>query len=386
MTKPIQHGALIGALMAACFSMHAETNSSSAATSTNTAAGTVAAEHALFPNPVVAKGKGFEIKRAELEDTITAVKAEAAAQGQSIPDDKRPMLEWELVHELIFKEIILSKATPEDRTKGKTDTDKYLSDLRKRMPSEEAFAARVKATGLTMEQFQSRCLEQAVCNAVLDRELKSKVVVSDADVKKFYDDNPTEFERPEQVRVSHILVSTMDKTAQKPQPLPLEKKKEKEKLAQDLKARAEKGEDFGKLVKDFSDDPGSKDSGGEYKFSRGQMVKEFEAASFSLEKTNQISDVVETLYGYHIIKLLEKIPAGKDPLSSVTNQIKDYLVSKEIRNELPAFRAKAEKDANVEIIGIKEPQKEADETAPKAPAPATTATNAPAGTNKPAAK
>ena len=77
-----------------------------------------------------------------------------------------------------------------------------------------------------------------------------------------------------------------------------------------LLKRARAGEDFAKLAKEYSEDPGSKDKGGEYKFPRGQMVPEFEAAAFSL-KTNQVSDIVTTSFGYHIIKLSEKIPAQK---------------------------------------------------------------------------
>ena len=77
-----------------------------------------------------------------------------------------------------------------------------------------------------------------------------------------------------------------------------------------LLKRARAGEDFAKLAKEYSEDPGSKDKGGEYKFPRGQMVPEFEAAAFSLG-TNQVSDIVTTRFGYHIIKLSEKIPARK---------------------------------------------------------------------------
>jgi parvulin-like peptidyl-prolyl isomerase len=377
MTKKTQCRALLGALAAVCLTVNAETNTPA---STNTTAAPVDKKDApAMDDPVVAKGKGFQIKRSQLEDVIISVKANAAAQGQPISDDQRPLMEYELVHELVFKEILLTKATAEDKAKAKTDTDKYLEGLRKRFPSEEAFQTRVKALGLTLEQFVTRQNEQAICNAVLDREVKSKITISDDDLKKYYDENPTEFWHAEKVRASHVLVSTMDKESG--EPLSEDKKKEKEKLAKDIKARAEKGEDFAKLAKEFSDDPGSKDKGGEYTFGRGEMVKEFEAAAFSL-KTNQVSDIVETRYGYHIIKLNEKIAEGKDPIAEVTPQLREFLVGREIRKRVPSYREQAEKDAQVEIIGIKEPPKETLPTNDAAPAK----TNAPAGTNAPATK
>src|SRR4029077_13997828 len=126
--------------------------------------------------------------------------------------------------------------------------------------------------------------------------------------KKFYDENPAKFEQPETVRASHILLSTKDSSTNTE--LTDDKKAAKKKQAEDLVKRARAGEDFAKLAKEFSDDPGSKDKGGEYTFPRGQMVPEFEAAAFAM-KTNQISDVVTTQFGYHIIKLIDKTPAHK---------------------------------------------------------------------------
>lgn len=378
MTKSTKRLALFGAVAAVCVSLQAETNAP--ATTNSAAAAGDKKDTQLFADPVVAKGKGFEIKRSQLEDVIISVKANAAAQGQPISDDQRPLMEYELVHEMIFKEILLSKATAEDKDKAKAETEKYLDTIKKRFPTEEAFLSRVKATGMTLEQFTAKQTEQAVCNAVLDREVKSKIVISDEALKKYYDENPNDFTHDEKVRASHVLISTLDKETG--EPLPADKKKEKEKLAQEIKARAEKGEDFAKLVKDYSEDPGSKDKGGEYTFGRGEMVKEFEAAAFSL-KTNQVSDIVETRYGFHIIKLNEKIAKGTDPLADVTPQLREFLVGKEIRKQVPDYRLKAEKEAEVQVIGIKEPPKQ---EAPVIVDPASASTNAPAATNTPAAK
>jgi peptidyl-prolyl cis-trans isomerase C len=116
--------------------------------------------------------------------------------------------------------------------------------------------------------------------------------------------------------------------------------------------RARAGEDFAKLAKENSDDPGSKDKGGEYQFARGQMVPEFEAAAFSL-KTNEVSDVVTTQYGYHVIKLSEKIPAKKVELAKVAPEVKDYLKQQQMQTrqqDLQDYLAKLKRDSNVQIL------------------------------------
>jgi foldase protein PrsA len=149
---------------------------------------------------------------------------------------------------------------------------------------------------------------------------------------------------PERVHVAHILISTLEDPATQ-QTLPPEKKKEKLKLANELKARADKGEDFAALVKQYSDDTGSKSKGGEYTFGKGQMVPEFEAASFSM-KTNQISDPVETRFGYHIIKLLEKMPAATQEYAKAEPSIREYLTEQ----GLPAYFVKLKAAADVKVL------------------------------------
>lgn len=298
---------------------------------------------------VLAKAKNFVVKESEVADAFIDYKANlAATRGQTIPEDQRAMVESNLLDRIIVTKVLTGRATDADKAKAKESTEKLIANARKQFPTEEAFERQLQATGMSPDQFHSRAYEQTLCETVVERELKSKIKITDEEAKKFYDENPARFERPENVRAAHVLISTVDKDTQKP--VPDNVKKEKEKLAKEIKARAEKGEDFAKLVKEYSDDPGSKDKGGEYTFARGEMVPEFEAAAFSL-KTNQISDVVETRFGYHIIKLLQKIPAEKISFEKVLPDLKEGLVQQEAQKQVPDYFAKIKKEAGVEIIG-----------------------------------
>jgi parvulin-like peptidyl-prolyl isomerase len=159
------------------------------------------------------------------------------------------------------------------------------------------------------------------------------------------------------VRAAHILISTRSTdpaaalSGGRPKTTELsdDQKAAKKKLAEDLLKRARAGEDFAKLAKEYSEDPGSKENGGEYTFPRGQMMPEFEAAAFSLN-TNQISDIVATTYGYHIIKLYEKIPAKKIDFDKEASDIKDYLAQREIQKQFPTYVQGLRKDAGVQIL------------------------------------
>lgn len=301
----------------------------------------------LFADKVLAKGKGFEIKQSEVEELYTGAKATFAARGQVLPESRRPEIEGKILEQLVAKRVLANRATEAEKTKAQAKSDEYYSELKKRQPSEEAFLRQLKAEGMTLEQFRKRLLDDTTCETVVERELKSQIKITGELVKKFYDDNPTQFEQPERVRASHVLVSTKDPATG--EDLPPDKKKERKELADKVLARAKAGEDFGKLAKEFSDDPGSRDKGGEYTFPRGQMVPEFENAAFALE-TNKISDIVTTPYGYHIIKTLEKMPARKISFSEAEADVKEHLIIQETQKQLPGYLEKVKKEANVEVL------------------------------------
>jgi peptidyl-prolyl cis-trans isomerase C len=297
---------------------------------------------ALFPDPVIAKGKGVEIKRSQLDDAIASVKANAAARGQEVSADDMAVVQRGAFEHLLEVQLLKNKATDDDKAKAAIEADKRMAMIKKRVPSEDALALQLKAMNLTLEGLHGRLYEEALAEQVL----RDKVNVTDAQIQKFYDENPSQFEEPEMVRASHILIATADKTGAQ---LSDDDKKAKRKIADDLLKRARAGEDFAKLAKEYSDDPGSKDNGGEYTFPRGRMVKEFESAAFTLQ-TNQISDVVTTQYGYHIIKLSEKIPAKKLEFAKVSPDIKLYLERQEMEKILPETITSLRKEAGVEVL------------------------------------
>ncbi len=314
-------------------------------TATNSAAPPADRVTQLFPDEVVAKGKGVEIKRAQLDEEVIRIKAQLAAAGQPIPAAHLKMVEQNILDQMITLQLLKAKATEADRAAGKGVAEKRFAAAKERLGSDDAVKMRLKAEGLTEEQLVGKWTDQATAEAVVKRELK--VNITDGDVKKYYDDNPARFEQPESVRASHILFSTRDVATQ--QELSEDKKAAKRKQAEEVLKRARDGEDFAKLVKEFSEDPGSKDNGGEYTFPRGRMVPEFEAAAFALSP-GQIADIVTTQFGYHIIKLLEKIPAKKLELEKVAADVKEGLTQQSVQKQLPDYVKQLRKDAGVEIL------------------------------------
>jgi len=314
-----------------------------------------------FPDDLLSKGKGMEVKRSQLDEAFLQFKANLNARGQFLPEEKRDLIESQLLDRLIITRLLMNKATDDDKQKARVAADKFVAATKDQAGSEESFNRQLNMMNFTPAQFDAQVLEQSICKEVIDRDLKSKITVTDERLQKYYDEHGSEFERPETVRAAHILLSTRDSNTN--QELGEEKKKEKKQQMEKLLERAKKGEDFAALVKEFSEDPSSKNKGGEYTFRRGQMAPEFETAAFALT-TNQISDVVTTQFGYHIIKLYERTPAGKLELANVKNDLKDFLARQEVDGQLKDYLDKLKKDAAVEYLNGAKPPIEGSADAP----------------------
>jgi peptidyl-prolyl cis-trans isomerase C len=176
----------------------------------------------------------------------------------------------------------------------------------------------------------------------LKKEVTNKVEVSEEDMKAYYESHKDEFNMPEMVRARHILIKTDPSASDN------DNKKAREK-AEDILKQIKAGEDFAKLASDLSDDPGSKTKGGDLGFfPKGIMVKSFEDVAFSL-KPGEVSGIVETQFGYHIIKVEEKKEAGMEPFDTAKEKIKQKLLPEPTKIKVKEFIDKAMKDANIEI-------------------------------------
>jgi peptidyl-prolyl cis-trans isomerase D len=186
----------------------------------------------------------------------------------------------------------------------------------------DAFKSQVKVSDADVSSYfdahkaEYRVGEQRkVRMLLLDRDQAfARTGVTPTEVQSFYNGNITQYQTPEQVRASHILLNTAGKDEAAVR-----------KQAEDILQQVKTGADFAELAKKYSEDEGSKPNGGDLDyFSRGRMVPEFEAAAFALE-VGQVSDLVKSQFGFHIIKVVDKKPAVTRSLDEVRPQIEEQL-------------------------------------------------------------
>lgn len=359
---------LSAALMAGGFSTQATTQSAAAGTN----ATPEAAMTALFGNPAVVKARGFEIKRGDLDQVVSAAKANLAVANQQAPAD----LQVSVLEQLITIQVLLQTANAADQAAGKIEAEQQYTNLLAQFRSPEDFPRLLKARGLTVEDLRAKALQEAVAKAALKRVLN--INPTDEDAMDYYQKHAADFEQPELVHARHLLLTTVDMTTRPPSPLSTNTIAAKRKQIEDLRKQLLAGADFAKLAKQYSEDTGSKENGGELpEFSRGQMVPEFESAAFSLP-TNQVSDVVTSQFGFHLILVEEKIPAKKVPFATAERQIKEVLTQLKIRKVAPDYVRNLRADQQVEIqdpdLKSQDEQVQANQTV-AAPPPAAAATN-----------
>ena len=267
------------------------------------------------------------------------------------------------VKELIVKELIDSeiekkgiKVTDDDiKTEMKTIIDK--------VGSKDQLGKLLKQRGVSNAEFTEDLKTQIKIKKLIKS--ISNVKISDSDAEKYYKNNIAQFKHAEQVRASHILVSadtlelirtlkkkhknlSNDEISAKIDKIMQEKKSEAEAILKEVKANPDS---FEKIAQSKSDDKASGERGGELGFfSKEAMVPEFSNAAFSM-KPDTISDsVVKTNYGYHIIKVTDRIEAGTTPYAKVKDEIKFYLETQEQIKVLKNLTDGLMKTAKIEYI------------------------------------
>lgn len=234
---------------------------------------------------------------------------------------------------------------PERQAYLKNDPQK-MATLLKRMIQTRVISDIAKKNGFDKRPDIKERLElftgDLLATEYIKSEIISKVNVTEDEMDQYYKAHQDEFRSPEMVRARHILIK-VDRTASED-----DKKNAREK-AEGILKRIKAGEDFAKLANEVSDDTGSKTKGGDLGlFPKGRMVPAFEQAAFSL-KPGEVSDVIESPFGFHIIKVEEKKEAGIETYEQAKDKVKEKVLNILAAGRVSEFIEKALKDAKVEI-------------------------------------
>jgi peptidyl-prolyl cis-trans isomerase C len=259
-----------------------------------------------------------------------------------IPADRRDEILRGTLDRLITYTVLSQEAKKRNVTATDAEIEDRVKQMQQQFPNEDAFKKALGERNMTIERLRSDTRDNLVISKMMDAEVSTTPGASDAEAKDFYDKNPDTFKQAEQVRASHILIK-VDEKADAPT-------KQKARAHVDaLLKRARAGEDFAKLAKENSAD-GSAAQGGDLNyFGRGTMVPAFDEAAFKL-KTGEISEVVTTQFGYHIIKVTDHKDASTVPLEQVAERVKQFLSGQKKQERADAFIAGLKQKSKIEVL------------------------------------
>lgn len=292
-------------------------------------------------NIAVAVVNGEKINRHEVDRNTDRLLAQY--QGRIPPEKVNEMRSgmWKKTLESMIDQVLLLQQA--DREKIQTDekaVDERLAEISKSFPSEEEFLSLLGKMGISEKELRKEAGENLRIEALLDKKFSDLKTVTDEDVVAFYRDNPQSFKKPERVQARHILIKTEPDDNE-------EVRAQKRKRLEDLRKELDQGADFSILAKENSDCPSKSKGGNLGYFERGKMAKPFEEAAFKL-KPGEISGIVETQFGYHLIKTDDHQSAQIIPIEQVKEKIAMYLNNQQRDNAINDYIVKLREGAKLE--------------------------------------
>lgn len=300
----------------------------------------VSAEEPQPPTDKAAVVNSTVITQTELDSQLNIVIDRLRASGRLSDVSQLDQIRSQVLENLIARELLYQESQKKGIKISQEEINEQLINVKAQFPNEAEFNNALTRMNLTEVSTKEKLERDLALKKLIEDEVAPKVTVSGSEIRAFYDNNPETFKQPERVKASHILIK-VDPTADASQKVEAQKKIDL------VKAKLQNGEDFGALAKEYSEGPSGPKGGDLGYFTRGQMVKPFEDAAFAM-KSGEVSGLVETRFGYHLIKVTDRTPEGTIPYEDVKERLGEFLKQQKIQEEISVYVKKLEEKAKIE--------------------------------------
>ena len=305
---------------------------------------------------IVARINNNIVTRADLRKAHEQLRSDVS-QDPNATQEQIKEHENDLLRDLIDQQLLLQKGE-EMNISADTDVVKRLDEIRKQMHAEsmEDVEKAAQAQGVSFEEFKQNLKNSIITQRVIGEEVGGKITVTQQDIQQFYDEHRTQMERPEQVRLSEILISTQVAPPVKtskgenalPDPPSPEVVAKAQAKADAIYQKLQNGGNFGDLAKQNSDGPTASNGGDLEYFKRGTLSKDLEDKAFALQ-AGQYTEPVRTNQGFIILEVTEHQSAGIPPLKDVQEQIHQQIYMQKMQPALRDYLTKLREDAYIDI-------------------------------------
>jgi peptidyl-prolyl cis-trans isomerase C len=296
------------------------------------------------PNAVVVRVNGEDITRGEIQKIMDAAMQQAA--GQVPPQQMQQMqaqMYQRITDDLITKKLMDAAIAATNIVVSAEDLAAAMEEIRSSVPPGQDLETALATSGTTLDELTKSVEEQLATRKFLESKTEGIADATEAEAREFYDSNPDRFQRPESVTASHILVKVDPESEED---IKSEKKVELESIRADIIAGTVTFEDAAAAN---SDCPSKAQGGSLGTFGKGQMVPEFEVAAFT-QDIDEIGDVIETQFGYHVIKVSERNEEGTVSFEESKEQLIAFLSGQKKQEVVTAFLKSLRDSATIEMV------------------------------------
>jgi len=290
----------------------------------------------------VAVVNGAPIEKDEFDGEVFLIQKTVLGLGKPLSCEQVSLIRREVLESMIRRELLYQAARKSGIKPDENAINKDINSLKQQFSGETEYKNELSRRGINEEVLRARMIRNSLVQKYVDKEFTDKVNVTDKEIQDYYQKNIDLFKQPFQMRVSQIFIQSDPKGGDS-------RKKELRGKAEKILKNLKDDQDFAGLAREYSDGP-TKNKGGDLGYLRkGQLEKQFESKIFALKK-GEITDVIETDYGFHIFKVTDIKPETILSYENVKEKVKKFLVDEKAKKEADEYARKLREKTDVKIL------------------------------------
>ncbi len=294
------------------------------------------------PGATVVTVNDIPITEADVNLEVKRILFQAKAMQQPIDESMMGAMKEKVIDSLINRELLYQQSKAKGITTDAAEIDTSIDQIKQRLEAGQSIESLLEEMGITIETMRNQVGRANAIQKLLELVVYPQAMVSEKESRIFFENNPQYFKKPEEVKASHILIQVAPNAS------------DEEKLAarhkiEEVQKKIEAGDDFADLARQYSEGPSNVSGGDLGYFDRKKMVKPFSDAAFDL-KPGQVSDIIETSFGFHLIKVFDKKAKSAYVFEDIKDRLRELLRQQKIQNETVHYLEELRKTAEVKRI------------------------------------
>ena len=291
------------------------------------------------PDTTVVIVNDIPITETDVALEIKRILFQAKAMRQPIDESMMGSMRDKVIDSLINRELLYQQSKAKGITTDAEEIDNSIDQIKQKLEAGQSFESLLAEMGITIETMRTQVGQANAIQKLIEVVVYPKAMVSEKESRIFFENNPQYFQKPEEVKASHILIQVAPNAGD-------EEKLASRKKIEEVQIKIEAGDDFAELARQYSEGPSNVNGGDLGYFDRKKMVKPFSDAAFAL-KPGEVSDIVETRFGFHLIKVYDKKAKSAYVFEDIKDRLREILRQQKIQDETVHYLEELRKTADV---------------------------------------